>query len=185
MRFVRWRQLDTMETAERVREECRRIMGTLGPVRTVYVDPIGIGAGVLDRLAQILPTLLREPIPMPRRLGRAGDRPPPTTHTAPTAEGFDAGKRAGRPDRFVNARAQGYWHLRRMLEEGRLALPPSPELDEELLATRVRYTTDGKVQIAGKDDLRSRLGRSPDTADALVISLAGELEDDRLAMWVA
>lgn len=42
-------------------------------------------------------------------------------------------------------------------------------LFEELLALRWRPTPQGKVQLERKDDLRSRLGRSPDRADAVAM----------------
>lgn len=175
--FVRWRNTDTMSSAERTRDLVRGLMSE-GPVAAVHVDMVGLGAGVLDRLMELLPGLARVPIPQPltiREPGRSGIY----RHVIPRALGFDAGKRAGLPERFVNLRAQGYWHLRKLLEEGRIALPQTDGLAEELLATRVQFTTDGRVQIEGKEQLKARLGRSPDLADALVISLADELETGR------
>ena len=100
----------------------------------------------------------------------------PSIHTRPVqAVAFNAARAAGVPDRFRNMRAHGYWHLRKLLEDGRLALPERPELREELLATRVRFGADGKTEIEGKAAVKDRIGRSPDFADALVISLAAML----------
>jgi hypothetical protein len=43
-------------------------------------------------------------------------------------------------------------------------------LAEELLAVRWRLSSSGKVQLEHKDATRAALGRSPDYADALVMS---------------
>src|SRR5690606_37432697 len=94
----------------------------------------------------------------------------------PAPHGFMASKNAGYPERFVNLRAQGYWTLRKLLEDGRIAIPDVEPLREELLATRVRFAPDGRVAIEAKETLAARLGRSPDYADALVISLTPMIE---------
>ena len=41
----------------------------------------------------------------------------------------------------------------------------------KLVAIRWRPTSEGKVQIEAKDDLKKRLGRSPDRADAVTMAL--------------
>jgi phage terminase large subunit len=189
--FVQWRNHDTMQTADRVMVEVRRLFGDVGQVDSVWVDQIGLGGGVLDRLGELLPRITHEAIPQPIAL--AGQARP--YRYAPSAMGFDAGKRPGHEskkrktkntvaDRFVNNRALAYWHVRKLLEDGKLALPPIAELDEELLATRVRFNPDGRTQIEAKDDIRKRLGRSPDLADALVISFAPDLDDGRMRVIV-
>ena len=40
----------------------------------------------------------------------------------------------------------------------------------ELVAIKYKFTPKGQIQIESKDDLRKRLGRSPDRADALVLA---------------
>ena len=40
-------------------------------------------------------------------------------------------------------------------------------------AIRWRATSNGKIQIEPKDDLKNRLGRSPDRADAVVLAFSG------------
>ncbi len=56
------------------------------------------------------------------------------------------------------------------MEAGEIALPRDEMLFDELVATRWRPTSDGRVQIEGKDDLKARLGRSPDRADAVAMA---------------
>ena len=89
--------------------------------------------------------------------------------------GFNGGARAGAPDRFANRRAEAYWTLARRLEAGEIALPEDEELATELLAIRWRPTPEGRVRIEAKDNLRGRLGRSPDRADAVSMAFAYEL----------
>ena len=73
---------------------------------------------------------------------------------------------------FANIRAEMYWGLREALEPGAeppLALPPDPELLAELAAPRWKAQIQG-IQIEAKDEIRKRLGRSPDKADAVALA---------------
>ena len=172
--FIEWRGQDTMQTSGRVVREVRKLVDARRRVISVHVDEIGIGSGVLDRLKETLPT-----VKYWDRVGRSD-----ATSRAVKAVGFDAGKRAFLPDRFTNLRSQGYWHLRKLLEENKLALPDNSALFEELLATRVIFGSDGRTAIESKDDIKKRLGRSPDLADALVISLAPALRGRARVQWI-
>lgn len=164
--FVIWHGLDTMATAERVQDEIVRIHTQgIGAVTDVHVDEVGLGAGVLDRLKQTLGSITWEEYLTHRTW-------PDIRTRHPRAHPFNAARQARIPDRFRNLRAQGYWTLRRELEEGRLALPDDAELREELLRTRVRFAANARIEIESKEGLKALLGRSPDRADALVISLA-------------
>jgi hypothetical protein len=112
------------------------------------VDAVGIGAGVVDQLPGGVPV-------------KAGSSP------KPYQEGnsqYD----------FYNLRSQLWWVLREALKDYRLALPnPPADLVEDLCAPR--YDFRGKkmeVRVEPKEDIKSRLGRSPDYADALGIGWA-------------
>ena len=75
--------------------------------------------------------------------------------------------------RFVNVRAYAYWRLRDMLDPERgekIALPPDQELLSDLTAPRWAMTMQG-IKVEPKEDIVERLGRSPDCADALVLSI--------------
>ena len=76
---------------------------------------------------------------------------------------------------FVNRRAEAYWTMREELDpeqEGGsvIALPPDPELRSQLAAPTYKVTTRG-IQVEAKDEIKKRLGVSPDKADAAVMSL--------------
>ncbi len=71
---------------------------------------------------------------------------------------------------FLNKRAEIWWQMAQWVKEGG-ALPDDPELASEL--TTVTYSFKGdKIQIESKDQIKERLGRSPDLADALAITFA-------------
>jgi hypothetical protein len=75
--------------------------------------------------------------------------------------------------KFVNRRASAAWALRDRFAAGRIAIPPDPELVAEILATQYVHRADGKILLEEKAALRSRLGRSPDLFDALMMALDG------------
>lgn len=75
--------------------------------------------------------------------------------------------------KFFNRRAELYWRLREALDpaSGRaLAIAPDQLLLAELAAPRWWLGKSG-IQIESKDDIRKRLGRSPDRGDAVVNAL--------------
>jgi hypothetical protein len=72
---------------------------------------------------------------------------------------------------WANARAQAYCVLAKLIREGKAALPRDPALAEELLIMHKLLTPKGALQIESKGELRARLGRSPDLADAVAMAL--------------
>jgi hypothetical protein len=107
----------------------------------VKIDAIGIGAGVYDIVNRLYPRIVH-PV-----LGNA----------AP-----EDSKRS----RYVNLRAQGYWELRDVLKTLYTDKMSSSFLDE---IVDLRYKLKGdKILIETKEEMISRIGRSPDYVDAVV-----------------
>lgn len=74
--------------------------------------------------------------------------------------------------RFANVRAAAWWSLREELDpayESGLCLPDDDALVGDLTGPHWFETAQGKIQIEPKDDVKSRLGRSPDAGDAVVM----------------
>lgn len=74
---------------------------------------------------------------------------------------------------FRNMRAESWWRLREMLHPGMgdgLMLPPIDMLRRELCAPRWSLTPGG-VLVESKDDIKKRLKRSTNLADAVILSL--------------
>jgi hypothetical protein len=75
---------------------------------------------------------------------------------------------------FANKRAASWWAVREALDPAgnpTLALPPDDELIGDLTAPRIKYTSSGKIGVEPKDEIRKRLGRSPDSGDALAMAI--------------
>lgn len=167
----RFSGLDTRETTEvLLRRDPRPDMNgktvRLFPVDTPHlayiVDVIGVGAGVVDNLRHHMREL-RRPHP-------------------PTVIGFNASEQEHRRDRngefeFFNNRAAAWWNLRELLDPSQpggssIMLPDDDQLRADLTAPKWKLADSGsppKIKIEPKDEIRERLGRSPDTGDAVVM----------------
>jgi hypothetical protein len=143
-----WREPDLKDTAQHVVKHGFRL-GTCDAVNHIhrphaYVDSGGLGTGLVS--------MLRE-------------RSWPVT-------GINASQAAREPEKFTNARAEVYFSLRELLQHDRCALPRDPLLEEELLATLWQLDGKGRLQLIGKEEIRSAIGRSPDRADATALAFA-------------
>jgi len=71
-------------------------------------------------------------------------------------------------DKFATKRTEMYWKLKKMLENGKVV--ENKRLFLELSSIVVHYNNSEKMQVESKDKIKERLGRSPDYADACMIS---------------
>lgn len=78
--------------------------------------------------------------------------------------------RATDADSFFNKRAEIWWNMAQWVKRGG-ALPHIPRLLQELTAVQYGYQ-NGKMKIEDKDQIKKRLGFSPDYADALACTFA-------------
>jgi hypothetical protein len=128
----------------------KRTMDVAGEVAPVHVDVIGIGASAIDHLEAFI-----------------GVRAVSVNGAAGT-EGKDFTGRLG----FANVRAEDWWRMREALSPeraARVALPPDQRLLADLVAPRYRVTSRG-IQVEEKEQIKKRLGRSPDRGDAVVLA---------------
>lgn len=112
------------------------------------IDSIGVGAGVIDQS---------------RVLG-LNVRPFTASHKSYARD------RSGEHE-FINRRAEIWWLMRERLDPAfgsQICLPDDPELIAELIAPKWKESAGGKIQVESKDDLKKRLGRSTDSADAVL-----------------
>jgi hypothetical protein len=77
--------------------------------------------------------------------------------------------------KFCNRRAEDWWRMREELDPERefgsaMALPPDASIKADLAAPHWEMTARG-IKIEDKDEIRKRLGRSPDDGDAIVMCL--------------
>jgi hypothetical protein len=137
-------QEDTMQTAGRIANAIRQH----GP-SACYVDEIGVGAGVVDRLREL--------------------------HLPCRVLGLNSGERPNDTEQFANSRAEWWWSLRERFEEGEVSIPDDDELAAQLTGLKFRYTSRGQVLIESKEDMRKRGLPSPDRADALMLAFAANM----------
>lgn len=134
-----FRNHNTMELAGRIANAIKEE----SPVK-VYIDCIGIGAGVVDRL---------------REMGFG------------CVEGVNVARSANDKTRFKNLRAELWWEMRDWLtQEMSVQIPDSDELHGDLCSLGYKYTSNQLLQIEGKDQLKARGMPSCDTADALMLT---------------
>lgn len=107
--------------------------------KAIVVDIVGIGAGVADRLREFELIVID----------------------------FNGGESAIESEMYCNARTEAYWALRRAFEKKEASIPKDAKLIEQLKAIRYKFDSKGRIKIEEKDELKKRLGYSPDEADSL------------------
>jgi hypothetical protein len=87
---------------------------------------------------------------------------------------------------FANIRAYGYFKLARLHRKGLFVDVTSPFIDDgivpeykkEITNTHFIMAPNGKLLIEPKEDIKLRIGRSPDPADALMLACLRRAEED-------
>lgn len=136
--------IDTMGLVGKV----TRLMDTDEP-EVLAVDVVGIGSGVYDRMEELGYAV---------HAVNVGESP-----TDPDAK-----------EKFFNLRAEVHWGLRDLFKPDKgksmISIPQDPGLITELTELRYKYSSEKKIRIEDKDDMKKRIGRSPDRADALSLA---------------
>ena len=78
----------------------------------------------------------------------------------------------GKEPRYRNRRAEMHFGLSEWVKRGGCLPKNAPELIGELTTPTYIVREDGKFQIEAKDQVKERLGRSPDLADALALTFS-------------
>lgn len=110
----------------------------------VYVDSIGYGAGVADRL---------------RELGFM-------------ALDVNVSERPSSKEKYYNLRAELWCNLRDALQAGVLSLPEDEDLLAQASSIKYKYHSSGGLIVEKKEDLKKRGLPSPDKADAVCLTFA-------------
>ncbi len=130
---------------------CQGIIQAHNPAR-IFLDVGGIGAGVYDILYSR----------GYRNMIRA----------------INFGSKAILEDRYVNRRAEMWDNARAWLsQELPVQIPYDDELLNDLCSVNKKYDSLGRLQLESKEDIKKRLGRSPDKADAFVLTFAEPVYD--------
>jgi phage terminase large subunit len=108
----------------------------------VVVDDAGLGGGVTDRLVEL------------------GIR----------VEAFQGGATAHEPDLFPNRRSEAWFAFADRLAD--IDLDTDQQLAADLVAPRYTIDSQGRRVVESKDKTKTRLSRSPDRADAVLMAFA-------------
>lgn len=154
----RWGRTDLMSTAGKIKNRYDEAKQKNRAPRAVYVDVIGMGGGVVDRLKEWQ-------IPV---------------------RGINVAENATLSEDYHRTRDELWFRAREWLEDPGCVLPsPDPKNDpefdpayalaEDLTGPTFRYRSNGTIEVEAKDDTRSRLHRSPDMGDAMCLTFAGDV----------
>lgn len=164
LRPVEWNGANLVDSANRVvayveehmTPDERRGVLRRGPAR-VRVDTIGVGAGLFDALEAIVEERAR------KTRGIRTIEP----MSVNVAEASDASDDFGRPS-YSNLRAEVWHAVGDFLATGFLPADV-PKLRADLLAPHYGFDLRGRRLVEPKDAIKKRIGRSPDTGDALAL----------------
>lgn len=141
----RWRNLDLMQLTGAVVAQYEAC-GHKDKPSEILVDSIGLGAGVVDRL---------------RELGLP-------------ARGINVSESPAMGQTYINLRAELWHKAKAWLEKRDCKIPNDEDLIAELATVRYSFNSSGKIKVESKDDIRRRGLKSPDKADAFVLTFASD-----------
>lgn len=150
-----WHGVDLMVTAGKVKKEWDESSDFERPDE-ILIDAIGLGSGVVDRL---------------RELGLP-------------ARGINVSETSTVSERYRNLRTELWFSAREWLETRDHGLPSCEggcsndciheRLAQELAVLKYSVTSSGKLMAESKTDLKKRGYKSPNVADAFLLTLASE-----------
>lgn len=147
-----WEGLDNMEVAGRVKAAWDELPPHERPSE-ILIDSIGYGSGVVDRLRE-----LKLPV-----------------------RGINVGESAAAKEEFADLRSELWFKGRSWFERRDCKMPtnsdpkhPAEQLLTELTLSKYKFMSNGKKKVESKDELKKRGYKSPNIADAFLLSLAGE-----------
>jgi len=145
---------DTMHTVGRI-----ATMASEKGASTIVVDSIGLGGGIVDRLNEI---------------ARA-----PESKLFARIIGLNTAEKSNLPEKYYNMRAEIWDVVGRKFSDGQVVLMSDEcklnkrevlRLQNELCCPQYKFK-NGKMAIEAKDEIKKRVGHSPDRADAYVMGL--------------
>lgn len=152
--IIQKRKLNTQQVASELRDIASRYGVDM---EDVVVDEDGVGGGVVDTLGC---------------RGFVNNSKP----LSPYASSVQSYLKRN----FANLKSQCYWLFSQLVQQGLVSVKAEGEIKEKLAEelTFIRYKsidTDDKIALESKQDMKERLGRSPDLADALMFRFVYEL----------
>lgn len=153
---------------------------------SIKVDADGVGGGVVDRLIEqrrdkeeLYTAMILKMVPKERKeqLEKKGYR-----FRIKIIEIHGSGKPKD-VVHFKNLRAEIHWGLRELLKD--LDLPNDREVSSQLMALKHKTNSAGQIMIIPKEEIKQKLGRSPDVAEAIIYALADVRPKTEPRIWRA
>jgi phage terminase large subunit len=137
-----WHGKDTMQLVGLIMDAWMKTDDDKRPSEIV-VDVIGIGSGVVDRLAEL-------------------DLP---------VRGCNVAESASIDDKYSRLRDEGWWRAREWFAARDCFIPNDEKLIAELTGPTYDFASNGKLVVESKKDMRKRGLASPNKADAFIMTL--------------
>lgn len=118
----------------------------------VFVDVIGLGAGVVDRLMEM------------------------GGMYAEIVKPVNSAENAMDTNQYYNLRTEMWFNAMHWLEDFPCNLVDSDSLETELCAVKYDFDGNGRYQLEKKKETKKRIGVSPDEADSFVLTFAEPVE---------
>lgn len=148
-------KISTTELAGKVAREIERCEAEGDPVDAVFIDEVGIGAGVVDALRDMGYKHIVIPV--------------------------NAGSKADFPEEYVNKRVEMWDLMARWLDE-EVQIPDVDSLHADLIAPTYSYNGIRQQKVLEtKEQMKKRGVRSPDEAEALALTFAYPIRPRRIA----
>lgn len=167
---ISWHIADTMITSNRIFDAVKDWKPDL-----VVVDSTGVGKGVADRLQELITELndKREAKWVKARAEALKDHqkfnePKPVRVNLNQLKVGTSPRLPRDKQRFANKKAQMFWTMRDLFEEGKVCIPDHRQLVHELRLMQYELgATTGKIKIIDPE-------KSPDYADSLCYAIGAE-----------
>jgi hypothetical protein len=143
---------DTMKTCGHIIQALRAT-----DAEVAKIDVIGIGRGVVNRGRELGKPFVGVNV-SERPLSRAASK--------------DEKRAKRKPDQeFANLKAEGFWNLRTLFQDGTIDIDPfDDDLAAQLAALKYDSNSRGETIIVDKYEMRSEIGGSPNEAEAVMLA---------------
>lgn len=141
-----FKKLSTTELAAKVAREIERCAAEGDPIDAVFVDVVGLGAGVVDTLNDMGYRSIVIPV--------------------------NAGSTADQPEEYFNKRVEMWDEMSEWISSAPVSIPDSDSLHSDLMAPKYTYNTKQQKVLETKEQMRKRGEISPDEGEALALTFA-------------
>lgn len=141
--LIRYRNLDTMQLAAKVVNAVKEY----SPAAT-FVDGVGIGAGVVDRLRMLGHDIIE----------------------------VNAGNKPDDEDTYYNKRVEMWDRMRIQMTEG-MDIPNDADLRQSMIGIEYGFNDKEQMRLERKQDMKKRGLDSPDDGDAIAYTYAEHMGD--------